>query len=834
MPLDSSFTKFVDDNKLVHEKGLAALQGTRLAIDARHWLNNDVAKQIKEPYQAVLGGAPLTLSRLVEQRLAQFKKVGITPIFVFSGLPTQVLTSPQAHVQSADQTEIYRIREAAWAKHHAGNTTAARDEFAKAGGNITSAEFYVFLIKILRENKVEFMRAPYLQWTQMAYWVHPKERLVHHVYGPHELIMLEGVDAFITDIDMDGDEPSFKYIQKEEVRAAMTDVVDAEYRGKTITDSQFLDICLLAGLTGQLSSPRRFESEDGAKMFAKIVQMVLKFEHGVNVLESMPNHDSQQHTNHPHLKLRAILRHGMVLTWDGQCLPLSQLCSKEGADRTPTNLSDIWGLRLPNIVYYFMSVGAVQTAALASVVQGKVLELLPAGVDTTEYRDLLRKIFPLKKRAFEMLHGRLQQRDAKYEQRTAVTCHYWCYPQEEKKDIARAPPPPSEDWLVAHNDIVGKLREDKRSGAGEEKGKIDFDFVLKHFISSRAGPDVPQYNTVMEIITVIQLHTLNYLGYLQTQEEPGSRTLKTTHNVFSEALLGAGTSEFSEYCMLFIELIRTQALSCSHFTYVHYDPAISELSSKGCNPFVPSAHHPQLRLPAPYKSLEKDSENQQRGYDRCCLLVSRVWSLLPMQLSDKEAWDAEVSKDLVAFNTLVRVLLKTLRDLVEAIGASMYVERRADVDPQHFCEIPPMLPFQHNHGTAMGVVIDYIMRHDDTFGELEGDDVTRADRLAHLEKVFPCCTNLGEDLAKGFRFWKATQKVWARLEKEPHAAVGQPRAAVGQPRAAQNPLPAGWVQMENHMGFADTVLRIKLDRIIDLGEHVDAESPPKEEPSTSA
>ena len=261
MPLDTIFQKFLDENKLIRSEKLEKLRGTRIAIDAHNWMKV-LAPKINEPYQAVMGGVPLTMGKAIAQELDRFKRAGITPIFVFNGLPMILTQSPKSLVQNSFLLDIYENREQAWCQYHEGKS-GCRQLFEQAGSTITSSEFQHNLIRILRENRVEFFKAPYMAWAQMAYWCQGKERCVHQIQGPNELIMFENVDVLILDFHFDtADEPEFDYIIKSEIKQKLMELEgagsDAPAEPKELTDSQFLDCCLLTGLKGQIKHPKHF------------------------------------------------------------------------------------------------------------------------------------------------------------------------------------------------------------------------------------------------------------------------------------------------------------------------------------------------------------------------------------------------------------------------------------------------------------------------------------------------------------------------------------------------------------------------------------------------
>ena len=192
------------------------------------------------------------------------------------------------------------------------------------------------------------------------------------------------------------------------------------------------------------------------------------------------------------------------------------------------------------------------------------------------------------------------------------------------------------------------------------------------------------------------------------------------------------TPQFSEYAVLLIELIRTKALTADHFTFMKPDPSSSMCSSDPWQSGFRDTHHfPPIKLPPVY--MTHQNEFQQR-YESCCLLLSRILSLIPMKLKGL-TWYADVSKDLLAFNTIVKALHKTLRNLIEVMAAVLFLDGKTTIDPYSYHELPQTLPFSQESNTAMGVVVDYIMRSGEDFGRGEAIQA-REERLEHLQVCY--------------------------------------------------------------------------------------------------
>ena len=521
MPLDQSFTKFLQEKNLTRSAPLEKLKGCKIAIDAHNWMKV-LTPKINEPYQAVMGGVPLTMGKAIKAELERFKDAGIVPIFVFNGLPMILTQSPAQLVQNPFLLEIYEKREAAWQAYHEGKG-GCKSLFENAGSTITSSEFQHNLIRILRENKVEFFKAPYMAWAQMAYWCQQKERCVHQIQGPNELIMFEHVDVLLLDFHFESTPPEFDYLIKSEIKDALMHdsmLSPAEPGACTeLTDSQFLDCCLLTGLKGQIKHPKHFNLVH----FVKIAQTLQKFGNACDFIMSKPPVEGGPTNNQlakNHMRIRAVIRHSVVFTLDGQCQPITSTSARENREkeRVPCNLSDLWGHRLPNILYFFLSIGAIQTQVLINVVQNQMIETIPQ-MDTDDYRGLLHRILPLRTQIAHQLIHQLGERDEKYFIRGPMTCWRWF--NQEQTPIAQPPPIKLDEWEVSHMNIRKFKKEDGSSG------KLDFFFVVKHF--NRHAIRQKSYGTFEEVVCAIHLKALDLLGYFTHATSGAQQTVCSFH-----------------------------------------------------------------------------------------------------------------------------------------------------------------------------------------------------------------------------------------------------------------------------------------------------------------
>merc|ERR1719203_606089 len=119
-------------------------------------------------------------------------------------------------------------------------------------------------------------------------------------------------------------------------------------------------------------------------------------------------------------------------------------------------------------------------------------------------------------------------------------------------------------------------------------------------------------------------------------------------------------------------------------------------------------------------------------------------------------WNADVDFDLAAFHSLVRILKRALRQLVEASLTSVLLKDLSRVKilpPGFMCfspkrenhlETPAVLPTFMLPRACMGIVVRFFL-------EYRGDP-TQFQR--EVQSRFPCCSQPVEDIRSAFAFWK--------------------------------------------------------------------------------
>ena len=131
--------------------------------------------------------------------------------------------------------------------------------------------------------------------------------------------------------------------------------------------------------------------------------------------------------------------------------------------------------------------------------------------------------------------------------------------------------------------------------------------------------------------------------------------------------------------------------------------------------------------------------------ERIIRLICRVFSLLPLRFEDNATWMGSLDRDLLAFNSVARVLSRTLRSILEMIALDLYIDEHITVNSADMHRIAGWLPFVQETNTGFGIVMKHLLTH-------AGDDIELA-KASALDS-FPACADITGDLKFGVEFWR--------------------------------------------------------------------------------
>ncbi|KAF7727595.1 hypothetical protein EC973_007356 [Apophysomyces ossiformis] len=393
------FDIFTAERRLIQTSAVSQMRDARLGIEGNYWLRKILAK---EPAVAAMGGMPLNLRQSIEKELAAFKANHIQPIFVFPGLS---ITRKDKPFSSEDNRPAYRAT--AWDLYDKGKVELAMNSWSSSGG-IHPPDLLNQVFHILHQHKVEFIRAPYSAWAQLAYMHNHPKQIVTSIYGGSELLMFN-IDRVITTIDFE--KGNYNWIGKKTVLQDLH-----------VSDEQFLDICILAGFEYCPSFPP-LNTNVISFTFKGVHDLIKQHKTGFNAVQSYSDDPSVSKSNYvdTFCRTRCAIKYHLVLTDDGEVKPLN-------AESAPNDIHEFIGYRLPDEIYYYLMRGLIGPQSINTLVSGVLIENAPLdNGETAEYRNFLFQLLSIRTQTLSLLTQPLHQ----FYQARKVVSYFWFEPQVE-------------------------------------------------------------------------------------------------------------------------------------------------------------------------------------------------------------------------------------------------------------------------------------------------------------------------------------------------------------------------------------------------------------------
>jgi hypothetical protein len=131
-------------------------------------------------------------------------------------------------------------------------------------------------------------------------------------------------------------------------------------------------------------------------------------------------------------------------------------------------------------------------------------------------------------------------------------------------------------------------------------------------------------------------------------------------------------------------------------------------------------------------------------------LLTRIFSLLPGTMEEGRSWEGPIDPDLMGFNSIVKALYKTLRNLLEMLLANLFLSGRTALNPEDYLEVSYRLPYFEEPSTALGLALKSFL----------------IEQNINLKHRFPNFVNLMNDLHRGVQFWDEVMKMVEFLNSE--------------------------------------------------------------------
>ncbi|KAF7727596.1 hypothetical protein EC973_007357 [Apophysomyces ossiformis] len=143
----------------------------------------------------------------------------------------------------------------------------------------------------------------------------------------------------------------------------------------------------------------------------------------------------------------------------------------------------------------------------------------------------------------------------------------------------------------------------------------------------------------------------------------------------------------------------------------------------------------KIHLTIDVKETKLSTEKQQKHIR----LLSRALSLLPMEHKNV-SWTGPLDRDLLVFNSFVKALDRSYRNLCEMLTLSLFLNNLAKKERNDYFDIANSLPYLSDSNVSLGLVTKHYLSQ-------------TQNALAVTETAFSACSSLKSDLSKGFQFW---------------------------------------------------------------------------------
>ncbi|CAL5870703.1 uncharacterized protein PFLUO_LOCUS4943 [Penicillium psychrofluorescens] len=725
---------------------LSALKGAVVGIDASHYLSQHLINQsTREALLSALGGFPFALRSNIEKELQTFKNLGIGSVFVFNGLEFG-----KKDQRPAAQPTSTRPFEQAWELYDQQQADQVVDAFSNAGmityspsttispstpimaidppvfvpyswvpqssqssqrspiladrnepaGTPPPETLYKFLQRILHQNGVPFLVAPYSAAAQLSYLTRGPNPVVDAVYGPSDILLFD-IDKLVTKIET---EPAqFFWVTKQTCQ---------EELGR-LSNEQFLDFLLLLGSPFLRSFPV-FENpaftgkgpnvRDALPMFNAAGRSALTL---CGQFEEDRRMQELQYTDR-YKRAYMVVKHHVYMDVDGRVGPMN-------AENTSSDTHELIGQRLPEELYFYLSKGVMGADIPNFLTSGEVRIKLPLGAEDTEvYRQLVGdKLTPIRTQSICLLANSLHR----FYQTKVIHVRPWFDENSESSINLKGIPSVKETiqpWK-AHGDqfpdSVKKLQAARGSFKFAIQSLKESDFVSKSF----AAKDTPILSSQEDILSNVMWRFLQLRGYVNEKHE-----LTVWGKCLGQALSAMDSADnLEEAVFLAIEMLRLELLNTEHwFSHVSGGPMRGSEEDKNFN-----------------------------------MLVSRVACIAKLQ-HKSIGYSGPLSRQLLCYRSLIAEVRSTLRNLIEVVMAGLFLSGEADRDRNDWTEMSMKLPFIDDNDCGLGIAVRTYL--DDL--PLQADPTSpdaRAEVKAKGKEWFQHSESFTGNLDRAFQLWDA-------------------------------------------------------------------------------
>lgn len=395
----------------------------------------------------------------------------------------------------------------------------------------------------------------------------------------------------------------------------------------------------------------------------------------------------------------------------------SQIVSKPDKPETvplhpQAKLDAAIGLHFQHEVYFAVSVTPLSFQLLSAVAAHRIVELPPVA-DSRYYRSALQRVLKTRRNCYNLLQSFLNEAFRK----TDIVVQYW-YGGTDR--LTYEPLQPLK-WVFTRAEVEHQVTAQNR--------QMDFVLCLKWHLDAWAqnSPLVTNLKNeeVVEspaeshkdVLCKVYFKFLEMCGFIGPNGDP---------MVFGKALMKAA-GEFQYELFLILELLGMGLLN-GHTMQQSISQAFLSATS--------------------FRALTRCPETNNQEMRHSATLVARVCSLLQPKLA-AESWTGPMNYSIAQFYSIVRLLHRNYRLLLEAIILNEFCNKRF-TSPELFRGLGEKLPFRAVPCSALGVVLRSLL-----LGK----------SLSEAKLLFPQCIDLKGDLERCWKLWQCVMNAVCCLRK---------------------------------------------------------------------
>jgi hypothetical protein len=303
-------------------------------------------------------------------------------------------------------------------------------------------------------------------------------------------------------------------------------------------------------------------------------------------------------------------------------------------------------LNLPQELYHYLIHGDIGRRVMNWLSYLEMLVFPPlAGGDTPEYRRLItEQLVPMQSQSIALytsrLHRGFQHRD--------IMIRYW-FDNNTTVVIKPLAVEPAPDGLAATWRVNQTLFESQKASASTKPGSFSFAMLSLQdtefaATTKKAVSETQNLKSQSEILSNGMWRLLHLRGYINNEHRPTKwgTALITTFGLLNSMGFDS-INEIEEAAFLAFELLRFDQLNARN-------------------------RHPEW-IGSPQQGSDQDKDH--------CLLIARCACLIKLRHKDT-GYTGPLSKNLLAYYSIISTVREADRDLVEAIIASMFMFAHAD------------------------------------------------------------------------------------------------------------------------------------------------------------